>query len=64
MIIHRTAFLKREPSGNHCRNKKYVADTVTIKGSLKRNRHMYTGRYIPVGLDGTGKNGAIPVAIA
>jgi len=64
IIIHSTAFLKSDPSGNHCRKRKYVADIVKIMGNLNRNRHIYTGRYIPVGLEGTGRNGAIPVAIA
>jgi hypothetical protein len=54
------AFLRRDPSGNHCRNRKYVVEIVTRNGSLKRNRNTWTGQYIPAGCEGIGKNGAIP----
>jgi hypothetical protein len=54
------AFFRRDPSGNHCRNMKYVVEIVMRNGSLKRKRKMWIGRYIPAGCDETGKNGAIP----
>jgi hypothetical protein len=34
------AFLKNEPSGNHCRRRKYVMKREAKKGSLKKNRKM------------------------
>jgi hypothetical protein len=37
-----------------------VVVTVTKNGNLKRNRNIWTGRYIPAGVETMGKNGAIP----
>ena len=43
-IIQSIAFFGSEPSGNHCRKRKYVVETVTKNGNLKRNRNIWTGR--------------------
>lgn len=39
-IIQSIAFFTRDPSGNHCRNKKYVTEMVRKNGNLKRKRNM------------------------
>jgi len=43
-IIHSMAFLTSDPSGNHCRNRKYVVAIVIKKGNLNRNKKIWTGR--------------------
>lgn len=59
-IIHRKAFFASEPSGIHCRTRKYVVAMVMKKGNLRMKRKMCTGRYNPAGVEVTGKKGAIP----
>lgn len=59
-IIHNIAFLNSEPRGNHWRNKKYVVATQMSNGNLNRKRKIWMGRYMPAGVEETGRKGAIP----
>jgi hypothetical protein len=54
------AFLASDPSGIHCRTRKYVVLTAMSSGSRIMKRNMWNGRYIPAGVDETGKKGAMP----